>query len=74
MKLMASVPRARNLSVEEALGVSEIAHILGVHPRTIERRRIPRKAPGPLEAQREEKLHLIWKELTDLFTPQNAIH
>jgi putative toxin-antitoxin system antitoxin component (TIGR02293 family) len=73
MKLMASLPAPRNPSVEEALGTSEVAHILGVHPRTIERRRTAGKAPRSLEAQREEKLRRIWQELTDLFTPENAI-
>ena len=67
-------PHLPDLSVEEALGVAEVAHILGVHPRTIERRRGVRRAPRPLEAQREEKLHRIWRELTRLFTVENAIY
>ena len=71
---MASLPQARDLTVEEALGVAEVAHILGVHPRTVERRRAAHKAPRPLEAQREEKLHRIWRELTGLFTTENAIY
>jgi putative toxin-antitoxin system antitoxin component (TIGR02293 family) len=71
---MASVPHTPNLSVEEALGVAEVARILGVHPRTIERRRGTGKTPRPLEAQREEKLHRIWRELSSLFTPENAIY
>lgn len=71
---MASIPQAPDLSVEDALGVAEVAHILGVHPRTIERRRGMRKSPRPLEAQREEKLHRIWHDLTGLFTPENAIY
>jgi len=54
--------------------VPEVARILGVHPRTIERRRETRKAPRPLEIQRDEKLHRIWEELTDLFTAENAIY
>ena len=74
MKLMASVPHLPELSVEEALGVAEVARILGVHPRTIERRRGVRKTPRPLEAQREEKLHRIWRELTGLFTTENALY
>ena len=73
VKLMASVPHIPDLSVEDALGLTEVAHILGVHPRTVERRRAMRKAPRPLEAQREEKLHRIWRELMGLFTPENAI-
>jgi putative toxin-antitoxin system antitoxin component (TIGR02293 family) len=74
MKSMASVPHLPELPVEEALGVAEVARILGVHPRTIERRRMVRKAPRPLEAQREEKLHRIWRELTALFATENAIY
>ena len=45
-----------------------------MHPRTIERRRGTRRTPWPLKAQREEKLHRIWRELTGLFTPENAIY
>jgi putative toxin-antitoxin system antitoxin component (TIGR02293 family) len=61
--------------VEEALGVAEVARILGVHPRTIERRRGSKKTtPRPLEAQREEKLDRVWRELMTLFTPENAIY
>ena len=71
---MASLPLARDLSVEDALGVAEVARILGVHPRTIERRRGARKAPRPLEAQRAEKLRDIWRELLALFTLENAIY
>jgi len=71
---MASVPQTPNLSVEEALGVTQVARILGVHPRTVERHRGMRKAPRPLEAQREEKLHRIWGELAVLFVPENAIY
>ena len=74
---MASLPHAPDLSVEDALGVPEVARILGVHPRTIERRRGAAqgaRSPRPLEAQREEKLHRIWRELAALFTPENAIY
>ena len=73
---MASLPHAQDVdvTVEEALGVAEVARILGVHPRTVERRRETRKAPRPLEIQRDEKLHRIWEELTDLFTAENAIY
>ena len=70
---MASLPHTPP-SVEDALGTAEVARILGVHPRTIERRRTARKAPRPLEVQRQEKLHRIWRELTTLFTVENAIH
>jgi putative toxin-antitoxin system antitoxin component (TIGR02293 family) len=71
---MASLPRTPALSVEDALGTAAVARILGVHPRTVERRRTARKAPRPLEVQREEKLHLIWRELTALFTVENAVY
>ena len=74
MKLMASIPLTRGISVEDALGAAEVARILGVHPRTIERRRVARKAPRPLEAQRTEKLESIWQDLLGLFTPENAIY
>jgi len=70
---MASLPSAQDPSVEEALGVAEVARILGVHPRTIERRRGTRKAPRPLEMQREEKLRRIWLELMDLLSTDNSI-
>jgi putative toxin-antitoxin system antitoxin component (TIGR02293 family) len=71
---MASLPRTLILPVEEALGLAEVARILGVHPRTIERRRGTRTALRPLEAQREEKLDRIWRELIDLFAPENAVY
>ena len=71
---MASFPNYPELSVEDALGSAEMARILGVHPRTIERRRGIRKAPRPLEVQREEKLHRIWRDLIGLFTHENAIY
>ena len=71
---MASLLHTPNLPIEDALGLAEVAHILGVHPRTIERRRGALKAPRPLEAQREEKLNRIWRELIALFTPENAIY
>ncbi len=71
---MATIPYTTSPSVEQALGVAEVARILGVHPRTVERRQAMRKAPRPLEAQREEKLHRVWRELTELFTVENAVH
>src|ERR1051325_6509338 len=72
---MATVPSIPNglLSVEEALGIPDVARILGVHSRTVERRRAAGKTVRPLEAQREEKLHRIWADLTQLFTVENAI-
>ena len=75
---MASIRPARNRSglpsVEQALGIAAVARILGVHPRTIERRRGASKGPRPLEAQRAEKLESLWQELTRLFTPENAVY
>lgn len=70
---MATVPNIPEISIEQALGVAEVARILGVHARTIERRRASNKKPRPLEIQREAKLRRIWRELTALFTPENAI-
>ncbi|MBI3695982.1 MAG: DUF2384 domain-containing protein [Acidobacteria bacterium] len=70
---MAGLPKPRLTSLEETLGVSRVAEILGVHPRTIERRRAAGKRLRPLEAQREEKLRRIWRELVRLFTPENAV-
>jgi putative toxin-antitoxin system antitoxin component (TIGR02293 family) len=74
VKVVSTVRHNRGLSVEDALGVSEVARILGVHPRTIERRRRASKAPRPLQAQREEKLRTIWQELVGLFGAENAIY
>jgi putative toxin-antitoxin system antitoxin component (TIGR02293 family) len=71
---MASLPLHPDPSVEDALGVGEVARILGVHPRTVERRRAAHKQVRPLEAQREEKLHRIWRDLIALFTPENAVY
>jgi putative toxin-antitoxin system antitoxin component (TIGR02293 family) len=71
---MASLPQTPDLSIEAALGVAEVARILGVHPRTMERRRESKKAPRPLEVQRAQKLDVIWRELIGLFTPENAIY
>jgi putative toxin-antitoxin system antitoxin component (TIGR02293 family) len=71
---MASIPHARALTVEEALGAAGVARILGMRRRTVERRRGTRKAPRPFDAQREEKLHRIWRELTALFTTESAVH
>jgi putative toxin-antitoxin system antitoxin component (TIGR02293 family) len=71
---MANISHPPEFSVEDALGAAEVARILGVHPRTIERRRAMHKASRPLEVQREEKLHRIWHELISLFTAENAIY
>ena len=71
---VASLRQAQDVTVEEVLGVAEVARILGVHPRTVERRRGTGKVSRPLEVQREEKLHRIWRELMDLFSAENAIY
>jgi putative toxin-antitoxin system antitoxin component (TIGR02293 family) len=60
-------------TIEEALGRSRVAEILGVHPRTMHRRRAARTRVRPLEAQREEKLQQIWTELLEIFTAENAV-
>jgi putative toxin-antitoxin system antitoxin component (TIGR02293 family) len=73
LKPVARLPHAEDVTVEEALGVAEVAGILGVHPRTLKRRWGTRKVPRPLEVQREEKLHRVWRELIDLFSTENAI-
>jgi putative toxin-antitoxin system antitoxin component (TIGR02293 family) len=69
---MASLPKRPPISIEDVLGSSEVARILGLHARTIERRRSNRKTLRPLEAQREDKLHRIWHDLLQLFTAENA--
>ena len=68
----------RNISrhsptVEEALGVAEVGHS-GRESATVEPRRGARKVPRRLEAQRDEKLHRIWRELIGLFTTEDAIY
>jgi putative toxin-antitoxin system antitoxin component (TIGR02293 family) len=65
--------KAMARSVEKALGPAEVAHILGVHRRTVERRRRAGRAARPREAQREEKLDRIWSELLEIFTAENAV-
>ena len=47
--------------------------LLGVHPRTVERRRAAVRRLSPLETQRKEKLHRIWKQLLELYNPENAL-
>ncbi len=69
---MASVPISRT-DVEAVLGAAQVGHILGVHARTVQRRRTAARKPTPLEAQRREKLHRIWKHLLDLYTPEHAL-
>ena len=59
--------------IEDVLGTAEIAHILGIHPRTVERRRAAVRRLSPLETQRKEKLHRIWKQLLEVYNPENAL-
>jgi putative toxin-antitoxin system antitoxin component (TIGR02293 family) len=59
-------------AIEAVLGTAETARILGVHPRTLERRRKAVRHPSLLETQRAAKLHQIWNELLDLYNPENA--
>ena len=59
-------------AIEAVLGTAETARILGVHPRTLERRRKAVRHPSLLETQRTAKLHQIWSQLLDLYTPENA--
>ncbi len=70
---MASLPRSPRPSIEDELGTAEVARILGIHPRTLERRRWAGGASRPLEAQREQKLHRIWNDLTLLFAHEDAV-
>ncbi len=58
--------------IERELGVAQVANILGVNPRTIERRRASRQGIRPLERQRETKLIEIWNGLLKIFTIDNA--
>jgi putative toxin-antitoxin system antitoxin component (TIGR02293 family) len=69
---MAAVSHSPTL--EDALGTAQVARILGVHPRTIERRRRSSHTNRPFFEQREEKLRQIWRNLTALFTPENALY
>ncbi|HUS05617.1 MAG TPA: antitoxin Xre/MbcA/ParS toxin-binding domain-containing protein [Bryobacteraceae bacterium] len=66
-------PQAPLESVTEALGSSVVAGILGVHARTLQRRRVSAHGPRPLEIQRAEKLGRIWSGLTRLFTKEDAL-
>ena len=66
-------PKRKLEGLEKALGVAVVAKILGIHPRTLERRRSARQELRPLDAQREEKLTRIWAEGNDIFTPENAV-
>lgn len=70
---MATSARAISPTVEAALGLPRIAEILGVHARTVERRRAAAKKLRPIEVQREEKLHRIWDDLLKLFEAENAV-
>jgi len=69
---MAASFQPRLPNVEESLGQKRVARILGLHPRTVHRRRVTLPSLRPLERQRQEKLDRIWRELTELFTVDNA--
>jgi len=69
---MASLP-ATGPDIEELLGAVQTARILGVHPRTVERRRTALRKVAPLTAQRKEKLHRVWVSLLKLYKPENAL-
>jgi putative toxin-antitoxin system antitoxin component (TIGR02293 family) len=70
---MPKVLTERRTEIEDVLGTAEVAHILGVHPRTVERRRAAVHRLSPLETQRKEKLQRIWKQLLELYNPENAL-
>lgn len=67
-----SKPSAAAPSVEDVLGPNVIAAILGLHPRTIQRRSTS-PVRSALQAEREKKLHEIWSELLTSYSPENAI-
>jgi putative toxin-antitoxin system antitoxin component (TIGR02293 family) len=69
---MASTPKPRPPSIEDVLRIAEVAAILGVHARTLARRRAAGGPVRALEAQREEKLRRIWRDLLELFEPETA--
>ncbi len=60
-------------SVEQALGSVQVAEILGVHPRTVERRQASKTRLNRLQVQRQEKLRRVWKELQEMFDPDQAL-
>ena len=70
---MPRVSAVKRRSIEDVLGTAELAHILGVHPRTVERRRAAVRRLSPLESQRKEKLHRIWKLLLEIYNPEKAV-
>lgn len=70
---MASLPTPGYPEIEDLLGTARIAAILGVHPRTVERRRAATRRLSALGAQRQEKLHRIWQELLEIYQPENAV-
>ena len=61
------------LIAEEFLGRSIVAQILGVHPRTLSRREAGQSQPqSAIVAKREEKLSLVWENLSKIYRPENA--
>ena len=66
------MPRHSLAGVEGALGSATVARVLGVHPRTLARRSVAKQNLRPLDAQRQDKLVRIWRELHEIFTDENA--
>ncbi len=58
--------------IRKVLGNARVAGILGVHPRTLERRALKTRPKNPLQAQREEKLDRVWQELLKVYKPETA--
>lgn len=69
---MSTALRHRNPAIEEAFGPAQVARILGVHPRTVQRRRTAGHKLRPLENQRQEQLRRIWEELLRIYRLENA--
>ncbi len=69
---MASTKLKKAPPVEDALGQRAVASILGVHPRTVQRRQST-ATRSILKSAREQKLHGIWEELLTLYSPENAV-
>lgn len=70
---MARALRVRPPAAETLLGTENFARILGVHPRTIQRRRIGGNRLAPLMAERERKLRRICSDLLEIYEPANAM-
>jgi putative toxin-antitoxin system antitoxin component (TIGR02293 family) len=71
---MATAPAPpKSPTLEEALGKVQLAQILGVHPRTIERRKTGAKRLPRLQAERQQKVERIWRQLLEIFEPPQAV-